>query len=111
MAKFYSLGEMLIDFTPAGKTAAGIPMFEQNPGGAPANVAVQAARLGVPTGFIGKVGNDMFGTFLKQTLTDNGVDTANMLLSDDTATSLAFVQLSETGDRDFSFYRNPGADT
>lgn len=111
MADFYALGEMLIDFTPAGKTAAGIPMFEQNPGGAPANVAVQAARLGVSAGFIGKVGNDMFGTFLKQTLETNGVDTANMLLTDDTATSLAFVQLSETGDRDFSFYRNPGADT
>ena len=111
MADFYALGEMLIDFTPAGKTATGIPMFEQNPGGAPANVAVQAARLGVSAGFIGKVGNDMFGTFLKQTLEANGVDTANMLLSDDTATSLAFVQLSETGDRDFSFYRNPGADT
>ncbi len=111
MAKFYSLGEMLIDFTPTGKTDAGIPVFEQNPGGAPANVAVQAARLGVDAGFIGKVGNDMFGTFLKQTLVDNGVDTKNMSLTDDAATSLAFVQLSETGDRDFSFYRDPGADT
>lgn len=111
MADFYALGEMLIDFTPAGKTPAGIPVFEQNPGGAPANVAVQAARLGVDAGFIGKVGNDMFGTFLKQTLLDNGVDTKNMFFSEDTATSLAFVQLSETGDRDFSFYRNPGADT
>ncbi|MBO5252563.1 MAG: carbohydrate kinase [Clostridia bacterium] len=111
MAKFYSLGEMLIDFTPTGKTDAGIPIFEQNPGGAPANVAVQAARLGVDAGFIGKVGQDMFGTFLKQTLVDNGVDTKNMFLTNDAATSLAFVQLSETGDRDFSFYRDPGADT
>lgn len=111
MADFLSLGEMLIDFTPAGKTDAGIPIFEQNPGGAPANVAVQAARLGVSAGFIGKVGRDMFGTFLKQTLEAQNVDTTNMLLSDDTATSLAFVQLSESGDRDFSFYRNPGADT
>lgn len=111
MADFLSLGEMLIDFTPAGKTDAGIPVFEQNPGGAPANVAVQAARLGVSAGFIGKVGRDMFGTFLKQTLEAQNVDTTNMLLSDDTATSLAFVQLSESGDRDFSFYRNPGADT
>ncbi len=111
MADFYALGEMLIDFTPAGKTAAGIPMFEQNPGGAPANVAVQAARLGVSSGFIGKVGRDMFGTFLKQTLVDNGVDTKNLLFSDDTATSLAFVQLFENGDRDFSFRRDPGADT
>ncbi|MGN0478406.1 MAG: carbohydrate kinase [Hominenteromicrobium sp.] len=111
MADFLSLGEMLIDFTPAGKTEAGIPLFEQNPGGAPANVAVQAARLGVSSGFIGKVGHDMFGTFLKQTLETQNVDTANLLFSDDTATSLAFVQLSESGDRDFSFYRNPGADT
>lgn len=108
---FLSLGEMLIDFTPAGKTEAGIPIFEQNPGGAPANVAVQAARLGVPAGFIGKVGRDMFGTFLKRTLEAQNVDTMNMLFSDDTATSLAFVQLSESGDRDFSFYRDPGADT
>lgn len=102
---------MLIDFTPAGKTPAGIPVFEQNPGGAPANVAVQAARLGVSAGFIGKVGQDMFGAFLKHTLEEQGVDTTNMLLSEGTATSLAFVQLSESGDRDFSFYRNPGADT
>ena len=74
MAKFYSLGEMLIDFTPAGKTAAGIPMFEQNPGGAPANVAVQAARLGVPTGFIGKVGNDTTGDFFVQALENLGIE-------------------------------------
>ena len=65
MADFYALGELLIDFTPTGKTPAGIPIFEQNPGGAPANVAVQAARLGVSAGFIGKVGQDMFGTFLR----------------------------------------------
>lgn len=73
MADFLSLGEMLIDFTPAGRTPAGIPLFEQNPGGAPANVAVQAARLGVSAGFIGKVGRDMFGAFLQQTLEQNGV--------------------------------------
>ena len=66
MADFYALGELLIDFTPAGKTPAGIPIFEQNPGGAPANVAVQAARLGVSAGFIGKVGQDMFGTRQEQ---------------------------------------------
>lgn len=111
MADFLSLGEMLIDFTPAGRTPAGIPLFEQNPGGAPANVAVQAARLGVSAGFIGKVGRDMFGAFLQQTLEQNGVETANLRFSAETATSLAFVQLSESGDRDFSFYRDPGADT
>lgn len=111
MAKFLSLGEMLIDFTPAGSTAAGIPVFEQNPGGAPANVAVQAARLGVSAGFVGKVGRDMFGNFLKSVLEKEGVETENLLLSDEAATSLAFVQLDAHGDRDFSFYRNPGADT
>lgn len=107
MADFYALGELLIDFTPAGKTPAGIPIFEQNPGGAPANVAVQAARLGVSAGFIGKVGQDMFGTFLRDTLVKQNVDVENLHFSNDTATSLAFVQLSESGDRDFSFYRNP----
>ena len=111
MADFYALGELLIDFTPTGKTPAGIPIFEQNPGGAPANVAVQAARLGVSAGFIGKVGQDMFGTFLRDTLVKQNVDVENLHFSNDTATSLAFVQLSESGDRDFSFYRNPGADT
>ena len=105
MADFYALGELLIDFTPAGKTPAGIPIFEQNPGGAPANVAVQAARLGVSAGFIGKVGQDMFGTFLRDTLVKQNVDVENLHFSNDTATSLAFVQLSESGDRDFSFYR------
>ncbi len=111
MTEFLSLGELLIDFTPAGKTAAGIPIFEQNPGGAPANVAVQAARLGVQAGFLGKVGDDMFGHFLKGVLDREGVDTANLFFSKEASTSLAFVQLSETGDRDFSFYRDPGADT
>ena len=99
MADFYALGELLIDFTPAGKTPAGIPIFEQNPGGAPANVAVQAARLGVSAGFIGKVGQDMFGTFLRDTLVKQNVDVENLHFSNDTATSLAFVQLSESGDR------------
>lgn len=111
MTDLLSLGELLIDFTPAGKTAAGIPIFEQNPGGAPANVAVQAARLGVSAGFVGKVGDDMFGRFLKDVLDGEGVDTENLRFSRDAATSLAFVQLSPTGDRDFSFYRDPGADT
>lgn len=87
MADFLSLGEMLIDFTPAGRTPAGIPLFEQNPGGAPANVAVQAARLGVSAGFIGKVGRDMFGAFLQQTLEQNGVETANLRFSAETAIS------------------------
>ena len=74
MADFYALGELLIDFTPAGKTPAGIPIFEQNPGGAPANMLAAAARLGERTAFIGKVGDDMHGRFLRDTLTAAGID-------------------------------------
>lgn len=111
MPELLSLGELLIDFTPMGRTADGLSLFGRNPGGAPANVAVQAARLGTSAGFIGKVGRDMFGTFLKSTLEQNGVDVQNLILDDKFSTTLAFVALSETGDRSFSFYRNPGADT
>lgn len=110
MSDLISLGELLIDFTPV-KGEGSVPFFAQNPGGAPANVAVQAARLGVSSAFWGKVGEDMFGRFLKQVLEENGVNTQNLLLDGEAATTLAFVQLSESGDRDFSFYRNPGADT
>lgn len=106
-----SLGELLIDFTPHGVSQNGNMLFERNPGGAPANLAVQLVRLGVPCAFLGKVGNDMFGHFLKDILQKNGVSTGGLKFSKTTATSLAFVQLSEQGDRDFSFYRNPGADT
>ncbi len=111
MADILSAGELLIDFTPAGAEEDGRLLFSRNPGGAPANLAVQAVRSGVSAGFLGSVGNDMFGAFLKDTLDRCGVDTAGLFLEDDYATSLAFVQLSETGDRDFSFYRDPGADT
>lgn len=111
MADLLSMGELLIDFTPTGSTEDGRLLFARNPGGAPANVAVQALRAGVSAGFLGCVGNDMFGKFLFDTLKDCGVDTAGLSLDKDYATSLAFVQLSPTGDRDFSFYRNPGADT
>lgn len=105
------MGELLIDFTPTGATEDGRLLFARNPGGAPANVAVQAKRAGVSAGFLGKVGRDMFGDFLAATLRDCGVETAGLSQDPDYATSLAFVQLSESGDRDFSFYRDPGADT
>lgn len=111
MSQLLSMGELLIDFTPTGKTPDGRLLFARNPGGAPANVAVQARRVGVTSGFLGRVGKDMFGDFLAATLRDCGVDTAGLSQDETAATTLAFVQLSENGDRDFSFYRDPGADT
>ena len=111
MAQLLSMGELLIDFTPVGETEDGRLLFARNPGGAPANVTVQAKRAGVSAGFLGRVGKDMFGDFLVKTLRDCGVDTAGLSQDPDYATTLAFVQLNEQGDRDFSFYRNPGADT
>lgn len=111
MPQLLSLGELLIDFTPTGTTPDGRLLFARNPGGAPANVAVQALRAGVTAGFVGRVGKDMFGDFLANTLRDCGVDTTGLTQDEKAATTLAFVQLSEDGDRDFSFYRNPGADT
>lgn len=111
MSELLSLGELLIDFTPMGQSETGVALFGRNPGGAPANVAVQATRLGVSAGFVGKVGDDMFGRFLKDTLEQNGIDTKNLILDRAHATTLAFVALTDAGDRSFSFYRNPGADT
>ncbi len=111
MAQLLSMGELLIDFTPTGATEDGRMLFARNPGGAPANVAVQALRVGVSAGFLGRVGKDMFGDFLVGTLEDCGVETQGLTQDPDYATTLAFVQLNDQGDRDFSFYRNPGADT
>jgi fructokinase len=106
-----ALGELLIDFTASGTSPAGMKLFEQNPGGAVANVLAAAARLGKRTAFIGKVGADMHGEFLKGTLDRAGIDTAGLVMSEDFFTTLAFVALSETGERTFSFARKPGADT
>lgn len=111
MAGLAALGELLIDFSPCGVSANRQPLFERNPGGAPANVAVQTTRLGVPGAFIGKVGQDDFGRFLKTTLDEAGVDTRGLVLDPAFHTTLAFVQLDRHGDRSFSFYRDPGADT
>lgn len=105
-----AIGEVLIDFTPAGVSAQGNPMYEQNPGGAPANVLACLSKLGQTTAFIGKVGADQFGVFLKKTLDQVGVSTQGLVTTDRCGTTLAFVHLSDTGDRSFSFYRNPGAD-
>lgn len=106
-----ALGECLIDFTPAGVSPAGMLLFERNPGGAPTNMLVCAANLGRKTAFIGKVGTDMQGKFLRQTIHDAGVDTSALVMSDDYFTTLAFVTIDEHGERSFAFARKPGADT
>lgn len=105
-----ALGELLIDFTPSGVNGQGMSLFAQNPGGAPANVLAMNNRLGGKTAFLGKVGDDEFGRFLERTLRDCGIDTAGLVLDGAAHTTLAFVHLSETGDRSFSFYRDKGAD-
>lgn len=106
-----ALGELLIDFTPAGISDNGNPLFEMNPGGAPANVLIAVAKLGGRCAFIGKVGDDHFGHFLKQTLENNNVDTRGLKCTEQANTTLAFVHLDEKGERSFTFLRNPGADT
>ena len=106
-----ALGEVLIDFTDAGVSANGMKIFERNPGGAPANVLVALKKLGHDVAFIGKVGQDMHGDFLRETLEDNGIDCTGLISDPDTFTTLAFVALDEQGDRSFSFARKPGADT
>lgn len=111
MRDLVSLGELLVDFTPVGESAAGNPVFERNPGGGPANLTCAAARLGVNTAFIGQVGDDAFGRALKGILADNRVDVGRLRLSSEYQTTLAFVHLSAEGERSFSFYRRQGADT
>lgn len=111
MMDVIALGELLIDFTPSGKSEAGMRIFEQNPGGAVANVLAALSKLGMRTAFIGKVGEDMHGRFLKETLEQFGVDSSGLIMAPDVFTTLAFVSLNEKGERDFSFARKPGADT
>lgn len=106
-----ALGELLIDFTPAGRSAAGSQLFECNPGGAPANMLTAVSRQGGRGAFIGKVGMDSFGCLLKETLDKEHIDTTGLSFDEDTRTTLAFVTLDERGNRSFSFFRNPGADT
>ncbi len=106
-----ALGEVLIDFTYNGKSASGQKLFEQNPGGAPANMLAAMNQCGLHTAFIGKVGNDMHGLFLKDTLAQAGIHTSGLILSSDYFTTLAFVGINEDGERNFSFARKPGADT
>ena len=105
------LGELLIDFTPAGTSAGGMALYERNPGGAPANAAVAAARLGLSAAFIGKVGADLHGRFLRDVLLREGVDCRGLILDPDCPTTLAFVELGENGERDFAFHRKGCGDT
>lgn len=106
-----ALGEILIDYTPLPDSDAGMAVFEQNPGGAPANVLACAAKLGRRTAFIGKVGDDIQGRFLVDTLNKTGIDTRALRIDGRYFTTLAFVELAENGERSFSFARKPGADT
>ena len=106
-----ALGELLIDFTDAGTSEGGQRLFERNPGGAPANVLVALERLGHKTAFLGKVGCDMHGEFLRATLEEQGIDTTGLISDPDAFTTLAFVALAPNGEREFSFARKPGADT
>lgn len=110
MIDITAVGEILIDLTQSGRNEQGIPQFAANPGGAPANLAVAAARLGASTAFIGKVGNDSFGAFLRATLEENQVDVRGMVVDPLQHTTLAVVALDKTGERTFSFYRDPSAD-
>ena len=105
-----ALGELLIDMTMNGKSTQGNSLYEANPGGAPCNVLAMLGKLGHKTAFIGKVGYDIFGHELKDVLKEVGIDPRGLVIDRDVRTTLAFVKTFEDGDRDFSFYRNPGAD-
>ena len=105
-----ALGELLIDFTKNGTSEQGNNLFEACPGGAPCNVLAMLRKLGKSCAFVGKVGNDMFGKLLKDVITDAGINADALVMDDKIPTTLAFVQTFANGDRDFSFYRKPGAD-
>ena len=105
-----ALGELLIDFTENGISAQGNPLFEANPGGAPCNVLAMLSRLGHQTAFIGKVGQDFFGQQLEKAIREVGIDARGLRKDPEVHTTLALVHTAPDGDRDFSFYRNPGAD-
>ena len=105
-----ALGELLVDFTANGFSPQGNPVYEANPGGAPCNVLTMLGKLGRKTAFMGKVGDDMFGHRLRDVVAEAGIDLAYLVMDPAAHTTLAFVQTLPNGDRDFSFYRDPGAD-
>ena len=106
-----TFGEILIDLTQDATDANGVVRFAANPGGAPANVAVAASRLGADSGFVGCIGKDTFGDILRKTLEDSKVDISGLQTTCDATTTLAVVTVDGKGERSFSFCRNPGADT
>ncbi len=105
-----ALGELLIDFTENGTSVQGNPIMEANPGGAPCNVLAMLNRLGNKAAFVGKIGQDMFGDQLEAALREVGIATEGLKRDPEVHTTLAFVHTQPDGDREFSFYRNPGAD-
>ena len=105
-----ALGELLIDFTENGLSGQGNTLFEANPGGAPCNVLAMLKKLDRNCAFVGKVGDDMFGQLLRKVAEDAGICMDYLVKDKDARTTLAFVKTFENGDRDFSFYRSPGAD-
>ena len=111
MIHVVALGELLIDFTCVSADSEGYPTMAAHPGGAPANFLAALSKFGVKTALLGKVGTDAFGKMLKNTLQAAGISTEGLLEDQDVFTTLAFVTLDETGNREFSFSRKPGADT
>lgn len=106
-----AIGEVLIDLTQIGTDPAGVPQYAANPGGAPANLAVAAARLGASTALISKVGQDAFGRYLRKVMEENKVDVSALTVDEEQHTTMAVVSVDENGERDFTFYRDPGADS
>lgn len=106
-----AIGELLIDFTEENKTENGYPVIAAHPGGGPPNFLAACVKYGLKAGFIGCVGNDVFGRLLSKTFVDMGVDVTGLKTASEAFTTLAFVHNDESGDRDFSFSRKPGADT
>lgn len=105
-----ALGELLIDFTGSGVSSQGNGLFEACPGGAPCNVLAMLRKTGKSCAFVGKVGDDMFGALLQHTIVEAGINADHLVMDAKVPTTLAFVKTYENGDRDFSFYRKPGAD-
>lgn len=106
-----AIGELLIDFACLSTDGDGYPTMAAHPGGAPANFLAALQKFGAKTAFISKVGDDAFGRMLTGTLEKAGIDARGVQVSGDTFTTLAFVTFDETGNREFSFSRKPGADT
>ena len=106
-----AIGEVLIDLTQTGTDGAGVPQYAANPGAAPANLAVAAARLGASTALISKVGQDAFGRYLRKVMEENKVDVSALTVDEEQHTTMAGVSVDENGERDFTFYRDPGADS